>query len=225
MKDKDAGSLTQKLKNRYSSLWGDMTNHPFVDEMGKGALPAVKFRRYFLQDYVFVNDLVALTAQAIAKSPNLKVASLFTDFLIGILDPENDLFLRAFDELGVSEEEYTSVRATPTTRAFGDFIVRTALEGDFDDIAVLLYVTEGTYLEWGTRLLKDRANPDIPIYREWIDLHGPKVLGGLVQWLEDYIDNASQISEDRADYIFHMSLRYEYLFWEAAYEGEGWFDD
>ncbi len=202
-----------------------MTNHPFVDEMGEGALPAVKFRRYFLQDYVFVNDLVVLTAQAIAKSPNLKVASLFNDFLTGILDPENDLFLRAFDELGASEKEYTTVRATPTTRAFGDFIVRTALEGDFDDIAVLLYVTEGTYLEWGTRLLEDGANPDILIYREWIDLHGPKVLGGLVQWLEDYIDNASQISEDRADYIFHMSLRYEYLFWEAAYEGEGWFDD
>ncbi len=202
-----------------------MTNHPFVDEMGEGALPAVKFRRYFLQDYVFVNDLVVLTAQAIAKSPNLKVASLFNDFLTGILDPENDLFLRAFDELGASEKEYTTVRATPTTRAFGDFIVRTALEGDFDDIAVLLYVTEGTYLEWGTRLLEDGANPDILIYREWIDLHGPKVLGGLVQWLEDYIDNTSQISEDRADYIFHMSLRYEYLFWEAAYEGEGWFDD
>lgn len=202
-----------------------MTNHPFVDEMGEGTLPAVKFRRYFLQDYVFVNDLVALTAQAIAKSPNLKVASLFNDFLIGILDPENDLFLRAFDELGASEEEYTLVRATPTTRAFGDFIVRTALEGDFDDIAVLLYVTEGTYLEWGTRLLEDRANPGIPIYKEWIDLHSPKVLGDLVRWLEDYIDNASQISEDRADYIFHMSLRYEYLFWEAAYEGEGWFDD
>ena len=202
-----------------------MTNHPFVDEMGEGVLPAVKFRQYFLQDYVFVNDLVALTAQAIAKSPNLKVASLFNDFLIGILDPENDLFLRAFDELGASEEEYTLVRATPTTRAFGDFIVRTALEGDFDDIAVLLYVTEGTYLEWGTRLLEDRANSGIPIYKEWIDLHGPKVLGDLVQWLEDYIDNASQISEDRADYIFHMSLRYEYLFWEAAYEGGIWFDD
>ena len=218
-------SLTQKLKSRYSSLWRDMTNHSFVDEMGEGTLPAVKFRRYFLQDYVFVNDLVALTAQAIAKSPNLKVASLFNDFLTGILDPENDLFLRAFDELGASEKEYTSVRATPTTRAFGDFIVRTALEGDFDDIAVLLYVTEGTYLEWGTRLLKDRTNLDIPSYREWIDLHGPKVLGDLVQWLEDYIDNTAQISEDRADYIFHMSLRYEYLFWEAAYEGEGWFDD
>ena len=41
MKDKDAGSLTQKLKNRYSSLRRDMPNHPFVDEMGKGALPAV----------------------------------------------------------------------------------------------------------------------------------------------------------------------------------------
>ena len=62
------------------------------------------------------------------------------------------------------------------------------------------------------------------IYREWIYLHGPEVLGELVRWLEVYINHSTSIDRDRADYLFKTTLRYEYLFWEAAYRGNDWFD-
>ncbi|SVB07109.1 uncharacterized protein METZ01_LOCUS159963, partial [marine metagenome] len=47
-------TFTVDLKEKYSGLWGDIVHHPFVNEMGIGTLPPEKFRRYFLQDYVFV---------------------------------------------------------------------------------------------------------------------------------------------------------------------------
>ena len=53
----------------------------------------------------------------------------------------------------MSEVEYTAASAAPLTQAFGDFLVRTGAEGNFTDIVTLLYVTEGTYLDWGTQLL------------------------------------------------------------------------
>jgi thiaminase/transcriptional activator TenA len=217
-------TLTVDLKEKYSGLWGDMVHHPFVNEMGIGTLPPEKFRRYFLQDYVFVKDLVTISGQAVAKAPDMESASVFNNFLVGILDPENDLFVRAFKEFGASSEEYSSVGANPTTQAFGDFVVRTAVEGTFDDIALVLFVTEGTYLDWGSRLLKEGANPDSPTYREWIYLHSPEVLGSLVRWLEAYINHSASMDRLRADYLFKTTLRYEYLFWEAAYSGNDWFD-
>ena len=201
-----------------------MVHHPFVNEMGIGTLPPEKFRRYFLQDYVFVKDLVTMSGQAVAKAPDMESASVFNNFLVGILDPENDLCVRAFKEFGASSEEYSSVGANPTTQAFGDFVVRTAVEGTFDDIALVLFVTEGTYLDWGSRLLKEGANPDSPTYREWIYLHSPEVLGSLVRWLEGYINHSTSMDRLRADYLFKTTLRYEYLFWEAAYSGNDWFD-
>ena len=217
-------TLTVDLKEKYSGLWANMVHHPFVNEMGIGTLPPEKFRRYFLQDYVFVKDLVTISGQAVAKAPDMESASVFNNFLVGILDPENDLFVRAFKEFGASSEEYSSVGANPTTQAFGDFVVRTAVEGTFDDIALVLFVTEGTYLDWGSRLLKEGANPDSPTYREWIYLHSPEVLGSLVRWLEAYINHSTSMDRLRADYLFKTTLRYEYLFWEAAYSGNDWFD-
>ncbi len=219
-------SLTQSLRQQYHALWERMVTHPFVHEMGEGTLPVAAFRRYFLQDYVFVNDLVAMTSMGMAKAPDLTAANHLNQFLTGILNPENDLFVRAFQALGASEAEYASASANPTTQAFGDFLSRVGLEGTFEDILIVLYVTEGSYLDWGTRLLEAGKQPDNPVYREWIDLHGPAVLGGLVSWIANHLDQAD-LSHRRArlEQLFRTALRYEYLFWEAAYHGHpGWPD-
>jgi thiaminase/transcriptional activator TenA len=92
---------------------------------------------------------------------------------------------------------------------------------------MLLYVTEGTYLDWGTRLLEAGKQPDHPIYREWIELHSPAVLNGLVSWIEEHLDQANlEHRRTRLEQIFRTALRYEYLFWEAAYHGHpGWPDE
>ncbi len=215
--------LTEELRAANAGMWERMVTHPFVEEMGEGTLPPEKFRRYFLQDYVFVKDLVPMIAMGVAKAPTIEDGAPLVKFLAA-LGPENDLFQRAFAELGASEVEYSAASATPTTQAFGDFIMRTALQGDFIDILTILYVTEGTYLDWATRLLESGKRPETPkIYAEWIDIHGPDVLGELVSWLADFIDNAD-IGSRRAEIarIFHITLRYEYQFWQAAYNGETW---
>ena len=218
-------SLTQELRHKYGGLWHRVVTHPFVVELGEDDLPVEKFKAYFLQDYVFVRDLVSMTALGVSKAPDFEAAGSLNRFLAGVLDPENDLFIRAFKELGASEEEYRSVNASPTTQAFGDFLVRVGLEGDFEDIVAVLYVTEGTYLDWATRLTEAGKKPGNPIYREWINIHLPDVLGDLVDWMAGYLGGADVgPRRPRIDRRFVTALRYEYMFWEAAYNGERWPD-
>ncbi|MYA62258.1 MAG: hypothetical protein F4X94_06755 [Dehalococcoidia bacterium] len=224
-------SLTQELKDKHADLWQRMVFHPFIVEMGDGTLSHERARRYFLQDYVFVNDLVAMIAHGTAKAPSVEAASHLYAFLSVILSPEsadeNDFFMRAFDILGATEEDYSSATASPTTQGFGDFLVRTGLGGSFEEVVAVCYVTEGTYLDWGTRFLNEGKSPSNPIYREWIELHGPDYLGDFVAWCESVVDNADDGGERRAriERVFHTALRYEYLFWEAAYNGDKWPDD
>lgn len=214
-------TLTQELRHQHHDLWHRMVTHPFVIELGEGTLAMEKFRAYFLQDYVFVRDLVTMTALGLAKAPTFLAANTLNQFLSGILNPENDLFVRAFTTLGVSAQESMAASASPITQAFGDFLVRTALEGSFEDIVTVLYVTEGTYLDWGTRLLEAGKPPSQPLYQEWITIHGPQVLGAFVAWLGQHLDSAVLESQHpRLKRIFHIALRYEYLFWEEAYHGD-----
>ena len=214
-------SLTQELRQKHGKLWSKTVTHPFVVEMGDGTLPVEKFRSYFIQDYVFVKDLVSMVGLGISKAPDLLAASKLNQFLAGILNPENDLFVRSFRQLGVSEEQYSSASASPTAQAFGDFLMRVALEGDFEDIVTTLYVTEGTYLDWAIRLKEQGQDPGNPVYREWIDIHGPQVLGEFVDWTRDHLDGADIGGRrPRIEEVFLAALRYEYLFFDVAYRGE-----
>ena len=73
----------------------------------------------------------------------------------------------------------------------------------------VLYVTEGTYLDWGTRLLEAGKRPSQPIYREWIDIHAPQVLGAFVAWLGQHLDNAELGSQrpHRQDFPHGAAVR------------------
>ena len=221
--------LADDLRAQYHRQWEAVATHPFVLEMGDGSLDIAKFRNYFRQDYVFCKDLVALTAIAIARAaPDYEAGKVLNGFLANFLSAENDLFLGGFHNLGVTPEEYRATAANPVTQAFGDFMVRTALEGDFDDLLPLLYVTEGTYLDWATRLINAGANPGNPVYQGWIDIHSPAVLDEVVGWLSRRLNaagaRANAAKRANMERIFLTTLRYEYLFWDACYHGKDWHD-
>ncbi len=219
-------ALTDELKSRTAPLWERMVTHPFVAELGDGTLPLDKFRAYFIQDYVFVKDLAKVVSMAMAKAPSLEAAGHFSQFLDALLTSEENLFKRAFKELDIPPEQYRHSRAAPTTAAFGDFLVRLAYEGTFEEMVTAMYVTEGTYLDWATRLIGAKKRPQNRLYQEWIDIHSPQVLGDIVAWMGGYINSGDFLTPpSRLEEIFLTALRYELLFWEMAYKGEGWPDE
>ena len=216
-------TLSREIRSRHAAAWERVVGHPFVDQLGDGTLPLERFRLYFVQDYIFVKDLVSVAGMALAKSPDLGRASApINRFLAGVLNPENDLFERALAAMGASEEELTSAVATPVTQGFCDFVVRVGHEGTFDEIITVLYVTEGTYLDWASRLIAAGRIPRDPIYREWIDLHGPAALGEFVEWMGSHLDAIPpELVSPRTDWLARTALSYEVMFWEQAHSGAG----
>ncbi len=219
---------TSDLKQRHAGLWRAATTHPFIEELGAGTLPSESFRRYFLQDYVFVNDLVKTAGIAVSKAPDLEFARPVEDFLHAILGAEDALFLKAFETLRIPESEYRNVDQLPTTSAFGNFLVRLAYEGSFTEICCAMFVTEGVYMDWGERLRIEGADPAAAgtelgeFYQGWIDLHTADVLGEIVSFTGSVVDGASSQETKRLDAIFERALRYEIAFWDMSYSGEAW---
>ena len=215
--------LSDDLHKANSDLWERMVTHPFVQELGDGTLPAEKFRRYFLQDYLFLKTLAKVVGLAVTKAPSLEAAQSLSPFLSTILNAENVLFFRAFRELGVPPHEYQHAQVLPAGLAMASFMLSTAYDGDFDEIATALLVTEWTYYDWATRLAQAGKRPPQKIYQEWIDIHAAQELGDFVAALRRHVDGAIPAdSRPRIQQVFGSALRYEYLFWEMAYHGEVW---
>ena len=212
-------TLTETLRQQHAALWEEMVTHPFVQALGSGDLRLDQFQRYFFQDFVFVRDLVKLVSLITAKAPDLGTARRLTGFLGDLLTGEETLFRDAFRDWGISETEYLNVEASPVTRAFGDYIVRTAYEGSFPEALACLAAPEWTYLDWATRLARAGSIPKDPVYRAWIEIHSNEEFTGFVTWLRERLDASpmDEATRSRVGSIFLTCLRYEVEFWGGAY--------
>ncbi|MBI4306393.1 MAG: TenA family protein [Chloroflexi bacterium] len=215
-------AISDDLRAAHSKVWERAVTHEFVKELGSGKLSRDRFKRYFLQDYIFVDELRRVTGLAIARAPDIELAREWGRFLAVLLGSEDALFRRAFADLGIAEKEYRNAGPSPTTRAFTDFLVRVAYEGSFEDICCALFVTEGVYLDWASRLRAAGARPGVPIYEEWIEIHEERALGPFVGFFRRVVDSAaiSRTGRRRLDRVFGTALRYELDFWDMAYRGE-----
>jgi len=62
------------------------------------------------------------------------------------------------------------------------------------------------------------------VYLEWINVYRSQEYRDLTMELIEIIDKLGEKRDDieRLKWIFRMSSRYEYMFWDMAYKMENW---
>ena len=113
----------------------------------------------------------------------------------------------------------------PTTRAYTDFLVRTAADGDLSDLVAALLPCAWGYVHVASKLAEQKA-PDDERYADWIAQYASDEFREAADWLRNELDRKTTgVSEEkraRLSEIFVISSRYELQFWEMCWEGEGW---
>jgi thiaminase/transcriptional activator TenA len=214
-------SVYHELRGLNQALWEQVVTHPFVEEMGADTLPLKKFQRYFVQDYVFVRDFTRLLALAVAKAPDFPTARRLAAFLAGVLDGEEGLFQRSFRKWGLRESQYADTQPATATRAMGDLLTRVAYEGSFAEILTVLVVTEGTYLDWASRLV-EAGRVGSGVAREWVGIHSNADFRDFVEWLFETLEEMPMTDAERSSVedLFGVTLSYELAFFEMGYRDE-----
>ena len=211
--------FTSALRRGAEPAWAQATGHRFVDELADGTIDDAVFRRYLVQDYVFVGSLVRLVGHAVADSPSSAAARRLSGFLGVLTDEEDDYFERAFDALGVPDGDRTQPDRTPTTEALDDLLVRAGLEGGYAETLAVLVAVEWVYLDWATGV--SGADPGAWYLREWIDLHAEADFAGFVDWLRAELDREGPALDERrsrrVERHFRRAVALEVDFFEAAY--------
>jgi len=216
----DRPRVTDWLRERSQPNWTDATEHRFTRELGAGTLDDAVFRRYLIQDYAFVGDLVGAFGYAVGDAPAMSAKARLVDFLGTLTADENDYFERSFEALDVPPTAYVDPDLIPTTRAFRDLLGRAAHTGGYAETLAVLVPAEWIYRVWATTV----ASPDGPerfYLAEWIDLHASPDFRAFVDWLRAELDRegaaASERRQRRIDALFRRTVELEAAFFDAAY--------
>jgi thiaminase/transcriptional activator TenA len=217
-------SFSAELRRDTDAIWQALFRHPMVTGIGDGSLPEAKFRFWLIQDYLYLKDFARIFALGAAKAPDLETMTWFSELLYSTLTVEMAGHRSYAARFGVDPLAMERAEMAPWCRAYTREMLAAAQGGLGDLVATLLPCMAG-YAETG-RHLAARGMPDHPIYREWIDMYASPEFGALAEYCTTLLDRLAQGAHaaDLARWreIYRMSIRYEFLFWQMAWEEQTW---
>ncbi len=217
-------SLFNSLKNDNLATWQSYTNHKFVQGLGDGTLPIDAFKKYLVQDYLFLIEFARAYALGMYKANDLEQMRKCLSSAKGILEVEMGLHVRLCEAWGLSEAEIVATPEEPATLAYTRYVLDTAMKGDMLDLKVALAPCAIGYGEIGATLARkegaiDPSNP----YAEWIKEYSSEDYQSLAKDAVEEIDHLGELYATKARYtklssIFREATRLEANFWQMGLE-------
>lgn len=218
-------ALIDELYAAAESVWQSQLDHPFVKGIADGTLEEERFKRWVLQDYRYLKEFARIFAWAVAKAERLEAMSWYARVLDLTLNTEMDLHREYARRFGLTPGDLEAAPMWPTTRAYTDFLVRTAADGDMADLLAALLPCAWGYVHVAQALAAGKP-PEDQRYADWIAQYASDEFAQAAEWLKEELGRlaagASAAKRERLKELFVLSSRYEWQFWEMCWEGEEW---
>jgi thiaminase/transcriptional activator TenA len=214
---KDAWNQTARLREAIQQL-------PFNRELAAGTLAPERFRRYIVQDALYLGQFSRALAIAAAKAPDAATVELFAHSAQNAVAVERVLHERYLAEFGIDPATLTATEPAPDCLAYTSYLLATAHQEPWEVLVAALLPCFRVYWEVGCQIAKE-AGRDNP-YRAWIDTYADPQFGEAVERVVAIADKAAEgvtaVVRTRMLAAFVRATQYEWLFWDGAYHGRGW---
>src|SRR3954468_7683415 len=117
------GELFGRLVAAACGGWPAYTRHEFVLRLARGELPEAAFRRYLVQDYLFLLHFARAWGLAVYKSDSLPEMRRAQSLVAAALDVESGFLVEYCRGGGLSEAEMAVEPEAPETIAYTRFVL------------------------------------------------------------------------------------------------------
>lgn len=211
-------AFSDELREAADAIWQAQHDHPFVRAIGDGTVDPARLERWVLQDYVFLIQYCRLFGYAAARAPDLATLTRFAELLQATATTEMGLHRAYAGQFGITEADLEREEMAPVTRAYTDFLLRTAAAGDFCELAAALLPCMWGFSEIGLRLA-ERGRPSERRCAAWVDTYADPEFARLAEWCRALVDRlaegAGPDGRARMRDAFLVSSRYELAFWDV----------
>lgn len=210
-----------RLRAAAGQDWTDYVDHAFVRQLGPGTLPEACFRRFLVQDYLFLVQFArcyGLMAYKSTSPADIRAASTGLTAILNEL-PLHVAYCAAwgFTEAGMAAEPEAAATMTYTR-----YVADVGNTGDVLDLAVALIPCVAGYAEIGQRVLRGPATVlDANPYGTWLKTYDGVEYKGSVRTALDKLDSLAARYGGEARFaslarIFVTATRLETAFWQMG---------
>ncbi len=218
--------LFSRLVAASSEAWSGYTKHDFVLLLARGELPEACFRRYLIQDYLFLIHFARAWGLAIYKSDSLGEMRRAQRLVAATLDVEIGLHIEFCRGWGLSEAAMIAEPEAMETIAYTRFVLDRGLAGDRLDLETALAPCIIGYAVIAAERMADPATRlDGNRYRDWLEMYAGSEYQDLAREAEAALDEqfARRAGEGRLPSLvasFATATRLEADFWQMGLDAQ-----
>ncbi|MFC7062357.1 thiaminase II [Halobacillus seohaensis] len=219
-------TFSERLYEKLQPIWRKNHSHPFVQGLGDGSLDPDKFRFFMIQDYLYLIEYSKLFALGSFKADDVETMGIFAKLLDSTLNEEMSLHRQYAAKFGITEQELENAKPSPTTLAYTHYMLHVGQNGTLAHLVAAILPCMWSYWEIGKELDEIPGASDHDLYGEWIRMYSSDDFGELAQWCIQLLDDLTEgkpVEElEKLEEIFLNTTRFEYMFWDMAYNKGMW---
>lgn len=211
--------FSEQLRQQAEPIWQAMHDHPFIRGLGSDTLEPARFLVWLRQSYLESLDRARLLALASVRAPDLDAMKWLLGTAHAVVHQDLLLHQAYAIEFGLAEGAFAASEKHPTTRAYGDHLLRTAALGSFLEMLAAVLPGMWSLAELATRLLHSQAGHGR--YDRWIETCSASAerarRGG--ELFDRLAEQAGPADRAAAAEAFAVSSHYAWQVWEMCYHG------
>ena len=206
-----------KLKNSCRKEWSEYTDHKFLSDLVNNKLPNKNFKKYLIQDYIFLQQFLKILALSIYKSESFKEINRSVNFIKGI-DHEIKLHVSYCKKWKIPLRSLDNIKVEKANSAYTNHVLSVGKNGNNLDIFSCLSPCIIGYGEIGFRLskIKDWKKSK---YSSWIKMYSSKEYQQIAKENINHLDilfkNNKNKNLTKLKKNFKKSTILERNFWEC----------
>ncbi len=214
----------ESLLSENHETWEAIFSLPFVQEVGAGALDESRFAYFIEQDVLYLDEFARVLAAGAGWADTAETRQMFLEHASTVYAVEQALHSTVGTKLGLDLETVREQEHKPVTAAYTNHLHRAANTGPLGGLVAAVLPCYWVYQRVGERLAA--SPPGHELYATWIASYASEEFAASVNAQLELIDrlaaqaNAAQIEQMKS--WFRASLRYEWMFWDQAYQRLRW---
>jgi thiaminase (transcriptional activator TenA) len=221
-------SFADTLKQHSIDTWQKILSNRFVMEISSEILPLNKFVFYLRQDHYFLGEFSKFLHCAKQKTDDNKLKEWLDSLYLNTVNFEMEMQRQLLSSFGMSISSPSNAANSEffpcrTTLDYTSYLMNISSNGTFSEIVSVMAPCPWTYLEIAQKL------SNIPIrneaYRKWVQFYSSTEshiqVAEIKKIIDKFDEEVDEKSKAKMKNHFANACKYEYLFWEMAYNLSG----
>lgn len=218
-------SFSERLKKdkRVQEYHESYMDHPFVRGIANGDLDKNKFKKYLIQDTLYLKDYAKVYAYAFLLGESIEDLQFLHTCIGVVMSEETNMHIKYLNDFGLNVYEIDKMKIEKANRDYLDYMLGFSKENDMKSIFVAALACTLTYEYIGKQLKYERLNDDKRHYYDpWIDEYAGKSFESFsiksCELIDRYCSGISLEEQERLIEIYLTACEYEMGFWDMSFE-------